>query len=195
MQWRNTNDGYGSIARLLHWLTALVVIGLFALGLWMVELSYYDPWYRRAPDIHKGVGVLLAITLLLRIAWRLTNPQPEPEPNHSPVERRLARIAHGLLYLLLLATMTAGYLISTADGRAVEVFGLFSIPATLQGLENQEDLAGIVHFYLAVTLITLATLHALAALKHHFLDHDRTLLRMLGRGHRLPQQTHSGDTP
>ena len=60
---RNTEEGYGLVAIVLHWSMAVVVIVLFALGLWMVDLTYYDPWYRRAPDIHKGLGVLLAITL------------------------------------------------------------------------------------------------------------------------------------
>jgi cytochrome b561 len=93
-------------------------------------------------------------------------------------------LAHGLLYLLLFALMVSGYLISTADGRGLEVFDWFAIPATLSGLKGQEDLAGEVHLYLAWSLILLAALHALAALKHHFIDRDITLKRMLGMGSR-----------
>lgn len=96
-------------------------------------------------------------------------------------EQRAASLAHGLLYVLLFAVMAAGYLISTADGRAIEVFGLFEVPATITGIEEQEDMAGEVHLVLAITLISLASGHALAALKHHFIDRDRTLKRMLGR--------------
>jgi cytochrome b561 len=84
------------------------------------------------------------------------------------------------LYALLFAVMISGYLISTADGRSIDVFGLFSVPATVTGLPGQADVAGDVHFVLAVTLVTVAAAHALAALKHHLLDRDRTLLRMLG---------------
>ena len=182
MRWRNTEDDFGGIAVTLHWVTAAVVIGLFVLGLWMVELTYYDAWYRRAPAIHKAVGILLFLVVALRLVWRLSNPAPRPDPAHTPWERRLAATAHIALYLLLFATMGAGYLISTADGRAVDVFGLFSVPATLSGFENQEDLAGDVHLALAITLVSVAGLHALAALKHHFIDRDRTLLKMLGRG-------------
>jgi cytochrome b561 len=76
--------------------------------------------------------------------------------------------------------MLSGYLISTADGRGLEVFDWFSVPATLSGLDRQEDIAGEVHLYLAWTVIVLAALHALAALKHHFIDRDPTLMRMLG---------------
>lgn len=177
--WRNTESGYGIVSIVLHWLVAAAVVGLFVLGLWMVELGYYDPWYRRGPELHKSIGVLLFAVVVLRLLWRWFNPRPRPMPGHAPWERRLAGLAHVLLYLLLFAVMIAGYLISTADGRPVEVFGWFSVPATLQGLEGQEDLAGDVHLALAVGLIVLAGLHAAAALKHHFIDRDQTLRRML----------------
>jgi cytochrome b561 len=98
------------------------------------------------------------------------------------LERLLASSAHALLYVLLFAVMLAGYLISTADGRAIDVFGLFSVPATLTAIENQEDIAGEIHLVLAIVLVSLAAVHALAALKHHFIDRDRTLKRMLGLG-------------
>lgn len=77
--------------------------------------------------------------------------------------------------------MTAGYLISTADGRAVDVLGLFGVPATIVGLPGQADIAVHLHLALAVALIMLAGIHALAALKHPFSDRVRTLVRMLGR--------------
>ncbi len=177
--WRNTQQQYGGISIGLHWLVTITVVGLFALGLWMTELDYYDAWYKRGPDLHKSIGILLFGIMILRLGWRMANPRPEPEPGLAGWERRAAGWVHALLYLLLYALMISGYLISTADGRAIEVFGLFSVPATLSGIEHQEDIAGEVHEILAFTLIGLATLHGLAALKHHFIDHDRTLKRML----------------
>ncbi len=80
-----------------------------------------------------------------------------------------------------LAVIVAGYLISTADGEPISVFGWFSVPATLSGLPDQADVAGEIHLYLAWALVVFAVLHALAALKHHFVDRDPTLKRMLGR--------------
>lgn len=177
MQWRNTDSAYGWAAIFLHWLSAVLILALFGLGLWMVELNYYDQWYRQAPAIHKSVGILLFIIILFRWAWRMINPRPTPVG--GPLERRLARAVHLLMYLILFATMIAGYLISTAEGRGIDVFDWFSVPATLSGLPHQEDRAGVVHLWLAWGLMVLAGGHTLAALKHHFLDRDATLKRML----------------
>jgi cytochrome b561 len=178
---RNTQDGFGLVAIALHWLVALALLGLFGLGLWMTGLDYYSPWYHQAPEIHKGVGVLLGLLLVLRVLWRVLGPMPTPEPNLSRAEHRAAGLVQTLLYILPLAVVLTGYLISTADGAAVGVFGLFAVPATLSGLPEQADRAGDIHLYLAIALIALAGVHALGALKHHFIDRDRTLMRMLGR--------------
>jgi cytochrome b561 len=181
MKLRNTEQRWGLISVIIHWFTAIAVVGMFALGLWMVELTYYDHWYRQAPYIHKSIGVLLFLLTLARLLWRWSNPRPVELAGHSALEKRAARIAHGLIYLLLFSIMISGYLISTADGRAVDVFNWFSIPATVHGHEQQEDIAGLIHLVLAVSLITLVTMHAAAALKHHFVDRDRTLSRILGK--------------
>ena len=178
--WRNTADSYGHVSIALHWLVALAVFSLFALGLWMVELEYYDAWYQRAPALHKSTGIALFGVMLLRLGWRWSNPRPRPQG--TSLERKAASLAHVAMYILLYALMLSGYLISTADGRAIEVFGLFSVPATLSGIENQEDIAGEIHELLAFTLMALVALHTLAALKHHFIDRDRTLMRMLRDG-------------
>lgn len=177
-----SRDRYTRVAIVLHWLVALAVPAMFVLGAWMVDLGYYDPWRKEAPEIHKAVGVLLFLIVVARLAWRLFHRPPAPLPTHAPWERRSAAVVHVLLYVLLLATMLAGYLISTADGRPIEVFGWFSVPALISGLPNQEDIAGELHLWLAILLLSLAAVHALAALKHHFVDRDRTLLRMLGLG-------------
>jgi cytochrome b561 len=142
---RNTPERYGLVTIALHWLVALAVFGLFGLGLWMTGLDYYDPWYKRAPDLHKSIGALLCAVMIMRLVWHIANPRPRPEPTLTTFERTASSLTHALLYGLLFAVMAAGYLISTADGRPLEVFGLCAIPATLVGLPDQADLAGDIH--------------------------------------------------
>ena len=173
---KNTKHSYGSVAKALHWLMALAIIAMFGLGLYMMELDYYDPLYRTLPYIHKSVGILLFALLLFRLIWRWNSIEPKREG--SRLERWASVWVHRAFYLLLLAIMASGYLISTADGRAIEVFNWFEVPATITGLANQEDIAGEIHLILGWTVIVLAALHALAALKHHFIDKDHTLKRM-----------------
>lgn len=180
MQLKNTQSSYGLVAIILHWVVALAVIGLAVLGLWMTDLSYYSPYYRSAPFWHKSIGITLAMVLVVRLLWRWGNPQPCALLTYTRWERWLAGRVHALLYLLLLLIVTSGYLISTAKGQGVSVFGWFEVPALISGLPDQADTAGTVHYWLAITVLILAALHALAALKHHLLDRDDTLRRMLG---------------
>ncbi|MGP9832918.1 cytochrome b [Marinobacter sp. NSM] len=182
MKLRNTNTAYGLIAVSLHWLVALAVIGLFGLGWWMVELSYYDPWYRQGPHIHRSIGILLFIVVVARLLWRVVTPPPRPLPEHQRWEVIAAHGAHGLLYLLLFVAMISGYLITTADGSSISVFGWFEVPSVTGRIRGMEDTAGAVHYWSTWALVGLAGLHALAALKHHFIDRDATLRRMLGGG-------------
>ncbi|WP_158783098.1 cytochrome b [Pantoea sp. BAV 3049] len=180
MQWKNTSTRLGHLSVLLHWLVALAVYGMFALGLWMVTLGYYDSWYHPAPELHKSIGITLFAVMILRAIWRFISPPPKPLSSYSALTRISAVGVHLLLYGILFAIFISGYLISTADGKPIEVFGLLSVPATLEGFGEQADLAGDVHLWLAWSVVILSGLHALAALKHHFIDRDNTLKRMLG---------------
>jgi len=176
---KNSKSSYGWVAILVHWLMALGVFGLFGLGVYMVELTYYDAWYKGSLDLHKSVGITLAALLLFRFGWRLLGTQPEPVAGSSKAMNRVAHSVHKLIYLALIVIVTSGYLISTADGRAIEVFNLFAVPALPESVANQEDIAGKIHFYAAYGLIAVVVLHALGALKHHFIDKDKTLIRMI----------------
>jgi cytochrome b561 len=172
----DTRAGYGLVTRLMHWIMALAIPAMFALGLWMVTLNYYSPYYRAAPDIHRSVGMLLLFFLVLRFAWRIANPKPD-DAELSPFEGIASRIVHWGFYPLLFALMVSGYLISTADGRPIEVFNWFSVPALFHQ-KGLEEGAGEVHEILAWVTIVLVVLHAAASLKHHFVDRSSILKRM-----------------
>ncbi|NLS13429.1 cytochrome b [Vibrio sp. SM6] len=169
---------YHGIAKSLHWLSALAVFSLFGLGLWMMDLSYYSQWYQIAPNWHRSIGILLAIATLMRLVCKWMLPSPAIEG--ALFEKRLAISAHHLMYLLLGVMFVSGYLISTSDGRPIQVFNWFSVPSLGELFDNQSDIAGAIHFYAAWSLIGLASLHALAALKHHFINKDNTLRKMTG---------------
>ncbi|GAM59962.1 cytochrome B561 [Vibrio ishigakensis] len=170
------SQGYNKTAKTVHWISAIVVIGMFAVGLWMVDLTYYSEWYQIAPHWHKSIGILLALLTLFRLAWKAMTKSPSVEG--SKLEKVAAKSAHHLMYVLLFVLFISGYLISTEDGRPISVFGWFDVPGLGKFFENQADLAGQVHYYVAFVLIGLASVHALAALKHHFIDKDNTLRKM-----------------
>ncbi|GAA3908372.1 cytochrome b/b6 domain-containing protein [Halomonas cibimaris] len=175
--WRNTRSGWGWVSITLHWLSALAVIGLFALGWWMTGLDYYDPWYNQGPWLHRSVGALLLLATVFRLVWRLFHPTPREDG--SRFEAAAARAGHLLLYVLLLVALVSGYLITTAKGSGVSVFGWFELPATLYGYDNQAEIAGTVHWYSALALLVLAAGHGLISLKHHWIDKRQTLVRMI----------------
>ncbi|MDC5704858.1 cytochrome b [Vibrio europaeus] len=169
---------YNLVARGVHWISALVIIGLFAVGLWMVDLSYYSEWYRTAPHWHKSIGLLLAGLTLFRLFWKVVTVSPKVEG--AAYEVIGAKLAHLGMYAILLALFASGYLISTEDGRGIDVFTWFTVPSLGALFENQADIAGQVHFYAAWSLIIIAAVHAIAALKHHFINKDNTLRKMIG---------------
>lgn len=182
----NSSQCYGWISIAIHWLMALAIFGMFGLGVWMVELDYYDAWYHRAPWVHRSVGLLLLGLLVFRLAWRWINIVPEIMGR--PWERVVALWVHRGHYLIMFALMISGYLISTADGRGIDLFGWFEVPALLPAEKGREELAGLVHRIVAWGLMGYVAMHAAAALKHHFIDKDATLLRMLGMTKREERQ-------
>ncbi|QSP94598.1 cytochrome b [Marinobacter salinisoli] len=181
MQITNSPTGYGLVSVALHWLVAVLVLGLFALGWWMVDLDYYDSWYKTGPDIHRSVGIILFGLMVFRTVWRGANKRPAPLTNHTRWEVAAAHGVHVVLYLLLFTATVSGYLISTADGSSIHVFDWFHVPSVTGQVKGLEDIAGDVHYWTTWAIVVLAGLHAGAALKHHFIDRDATLRRMLGR--------------
>lgn len=179
MQVNNTPASYGLLAIIIHWVAAFAVLGLFALGFWMVDLSYYDDWYRRAPNIHRSVGILLFALMAFRLLWRCVSPKPKSIAAHKRWEVVSAEAAHFLLYVLVFVAMVSGFLISTADGSSVSVFGWFEVPSLTGQVKGLEDTAGLVHYWSTWALVALVFIHSAGALKHHFIDRDETLRRML----------------
>ena len=179
MKLNNDYDHFGMIAIVLHWSIALLTIALFFLGIWLVELDYYDSWFQLAPWWHKGLGVLILLLVLIRIVWRGLSIKPLLNASIPDWQKTLASLVHSFLDLLLIMICLSGYFIVTAIGDALAVFSWFEIPAILT-TKNMEDIAGEVHYLLAYLLMVIVFVHILAALKHHFINRDNILNRMLG---------------
>ncbi len=179
---KNSPERFGWVTILMHWVVAVAVFGLFGLGLYMVDLTYYDAWYREAPHIHKSIGILLFALMLVRAFWSLLSPPPHSLPSHKRWEKVSAHAAHILMYLLIFTVLVTGYLIPTADGSGIDVFNWFTVPSITGQQKGLEDVAGSIHYWVAWALVVLAAVHALGAVKHHVIDRDATLKRMLGQG-------------
>lgn len=176
---KDSSSGYGLVTITLHWVCALLIFFLFGLGVYMRGLDYYSPWYHKGPMLHIALGILVFALMLIRFVWRTRGPQPDDIATISKPNLLAAKLVKALLYLGVLVICITGYLITTAEGEAANFFDLFSIPASIQLSASQVDLAGKLHKYVAWTLVFIAVAHALAALFHHFVKRDKTLVRIL----------------
>ena len=179
MKIRNTRTDYGLVARLLHWSIAILIVGLIALGWYMVDLTYFDKWYNVSLAIHKGFGMVVLALSVVFVGWRFVSPAPEFQAELKPWERVAATIMHHALYAMMLLIPVTGYFISTSAGKPIDIFGWFEIPPVIDVDKNLRDLAIELHYYLGYGTGALICLHAGAALKHQFIDRHGTLARMI----------------
>lgn len=172
-------DRYGLVTIVLHWLSALAVFFLFGLGVYMVELSYYDPWYHQGPALHISVGLCLLLATLFRLAWRRGGKHPGPISSHGRGTRLAAGAVKVLLYIGLVTILASGYLVTTAKGQRPELFGLLEFPVLLTLSPKGVDWAGWLHRVASWGLLFVVAGHALAALYHQIIHKDGTLARMV----------------
>ncbi len=181
MQWRNSPDRYGAVMMALHWLTVLLIV--FA-----VVIVQFKEQVPRASigDLmwaHKTAGLWVLVLLAVRLGWRFFDPPPTAEKTGlGPLADRAGQLAHVLLYLLLIAVPVIGILMTFAAGRGINLFGLMQIASPWT---KDPALAGRLsgpHEFLTYALILLALAHSVAAIVHHRVLRDRTLVRMLPGG-------------
>ncbi len=188
MRIKNTEQGYGLVTILLHWFMALLIVGLFVLGVYMVELGYYDNWYNAAPWWHKSVGMLVFALFIVRVAWVLLNRHPTPLPGYQRLEVWMAGVTHIMFYILILAVCLSGYLITTAKGAGVDIFGWFEFPAVTTLTTDQAEFFGDMHALASYLMGLFFAMHMVATCKHHFSDRDATLVRILNPAYKGDKQ-------
>jgi cytochrome b561 len=169
---------YTSTAIALHWLMAVAIIGAFALGLYMAGLPL-SPDKLRLYSWHKWAGVSIFALVLVRLAWRIAHRPPALPAHMGCGEQLVAHAGHGLLYLLMLAVPLSGWLMSSAKGIQTVLFGVLPIPDLLEKNRELGDLLQTLHWGLNMLLAAMVIGHTAAALKHHFVDRDDVLTRML----------------
>lgn len=169
---------YTTTAISLHWLMAALLISLFVVGVYMHELPL-SPWKLQIYSWHKWAGVTAFLLVLTRLAWRITHRPPELPMAMSKSAQLAAHAGHALLYVLMIAIPLSGWLMSSAKGFQTVYFGVLPIPDLLDKNKELGDLLREIHETLNFTLLAIVIGHAGAALKHHLIDKDDVLIRML----------------
>jgi cytochrome b561 len=179
MRIRNSSQDYGVIAMALHWIVVALVLGAWISG------QFGDELLRGAPHetglfVHMSLGLAIVAFVVARLFWRLSDPPPAPEK--SPLGawgEWVGKVVHYFIYVALIAVPVAGIVVQFAQGHALPVSGLFELTSPWPADRAFAHDAKEVHELLANGMLALIGLHAAAALAHHYVFRDRTLLRML----------------
>lgn len=178
MALKNTSHSYGSIAKAFHWVVAICVIGMIIVGFLLDAIP--TPERYTIIQLHKSIGFTLLIVMTLRLFWRFLSPPPPLPGNVSRWQVIVAKMTHGMLYVSTFTMTISGWMMSSFYGYAINWFFLVKIPIPVD--EKNRYLARIfsnIHDVAAWVFVVLICVHTLAALKHHFIDRDSILTRML----------------
>jgi cytochrome b561 len=175
---RNTTHRWGAVAQLFHWVIVLLIVTQFTLATLWDDLPA-GPKKLTLLARHKSIGITVLMLALLRLGWRWANATPSLPDDLKPYERKLARLTHGLLYVLLFAVPLTGWMMSSARGFPVSWFGLLQLPDLVPKDKVWYHMLDDTHVVLAWTLGSVAVVHLGAALRHHFMLKDDVLRRML----------------
>ncbi|UWU80037.1 cytochrome b [Bradyrhizobium huanghuaihaiense] len=176
---RNTNAGWGSISRRLHWILALTIIGMIGFGWWMNHIpARPDRFFYRS--IHADIGYAILLLTVLRLVWRVANPTPALPADSQLWQKLLARISHGALYLAAIVVVLLGWAHSGAHTPDYsDFFGLFRVPQFTSPDREAARAYEDRHILFAYVLLALIAVHVVAAIWHHFIRRDRVVARMV----------------
>jgi cytochrome b561 len=169
---------YTAAAIFLHWGVAVLVLATIPLGLYMTELAL-SPRKLQLYAYHKWIGVTVFLLAVLRVLWRLAHRPPPHSADMPSWQRRAAHTAHVLLYVLIVAVPFSGWVYSSAVGVPTVYLGVWQLPDLVSRNRELADALKLVHRTLAYALTALVVVHVGAALKHHFVDRDGVLARIV----------------
>jgi cytochrome b561 len=171
-------DQYTRTAIILHWLVVLLIFAAFPLGLYMHDLPL-SPYKLRLYSYHKWIGITVLMLAVIRLSWRIGHRPPGMPESMPNWEKLAAQATHYALYLLIFAIPVSGWLMSSALGFKVVWLGVLPLPDLVGKSKELGELLHEVHETLNYMMLGLVLAHIGAALKHHFLEHDDILTRML----------------
>jgi cytochrome b561 len=173
---------YTTVAIVLHWLLALVILCIFAVGAYMADMPV-SPLKLKLYNYHKWAGICFLVLTTLRLLWRFTHRPPAlPAAIEKAMpgwQNRAYHATHYALYTLFFAVPLIGWAYSSAAGFPVVLFGVLPLPDFMPVNKEFAKIIKEVHGIAAFSLIGLAGLHIAAAIKHHFFDKDGLINRML----------------
>jgi cytochrome b561 len=180
-RWRNTGERYGAVAIALHWAMTLLLLALIGLGWYLVRLPDvgYDTRKIYLILTHKELGILALTLALARLAWRVGQALPALTETLPDWQKVAARLVHLCLYALMFALPVTGWLMSSAAGFPVSLLDLFDLPDLVAKDDYFFQMFVQAHKWSGYALIALTVVHAGAALTHHFVNKDETLMKML----------------
>ena len=172
------SNRYTRTAISLHWLIALLIFAAFPLGIYMHDLPL-SPFKLQLYSYHKWIGVTVFLLMVFRLYWRMTHRPPALPESMPRWERIAAESVHYLLYALLFLIPLSGWLMSSAKGFQTVWLGVLPLPDLLSKNKELGDLLKETHEVLNFLMLSLVLAHVGAALKHHFIERDSILSRML----------------
>ena len=183
MAGQTTDKRYGKVAMILHWVIALAIIGQLAGGKFFTSLSFATHSELRISltQTHKAIGLTVLALSVFRLIWRLTHKAPALPGGMSAFERLAAKFTHVVFYGLIIGLPVTGWLMVSPYKNDISFFGLFNWPK-VPGVEGNNQLGEVMntsHEYLGYFTIAMIALHIAAALKHHFVNKDDVLARMV----------------
>lgn len=173
---------YAPIQKWLHWIIAFCVFGLVPVGLimsWRAEANNFDALTNQLYSGHKLTGFIVLWLMTLRIALKVKKGSPAPVATLTTFERVASGAVHHLLYMLLILVPLTGWAGVSAYG-ALDVFGLFSLPALLPKNQGLASILFTIHGALAITMVVLVFAHIGGALMHGVIKRDGVIHRMIG---------------
>jgi cytochrome b561 len=171
-------QGYTLTARVLHWLTAALVLTMIPIGVAMANADF-GAWQDTLYDLHRSLGTVLLPLVLVRVLWRLIHPAPPLPDDIAALQRLAAHATHWALYALLIGQAVVGWIATSAYPAPISVFWLFELPPIWREDRAFSELMFAVHRFVGFAIALLVCAHIAAALYHHFIRRDGVLMRMV----------------